>query len=127
MAARSFQVALSAVPIRLSDVYIGLTMPGPGGPATNIGGSTSTPNPASDIAYRQIVLSASGAAAFIGGSDMAGTGANPVSGTNYGLRLDSTATTPAQILGAYETGPMKLSDLWVVGAGATLHVLATPF
>ena len=127
MAARSFQIVLGAGATRLSDVYLGLTAGGVSGPQTNIGGGVSTPDARSDVPYRQIILSASGAAAFIGGSDMAGTGTTPVSSATYGLRLDSTATFPATLLGAYETGPIKLSDLWASGSGATLHILATPF
>lgn len=127
MAARSFQITLTAGATRLSDVYIGLTAGGPGGPAENIGGSAGKPDVRSDVAYRQIIVSASGAAAFIGGSDMAGTSSTPVSSTTYGLRLDSTATVPAQIFGPFETGPMKLSDYWASGGSAILHILAIPF
>lgn len=130
MAARSFQLTLAATPTRLSDAYIGLTDASRGG---NIGGAPGLPDARSDVPYRQIVIQAAGAAAFVGGSDMAASALSPdanhgpVSSTIYGVRLDSTATVPAQIFGAYETGPMKLSDLWAAGAGATLHILAFPF
>lgn len=127
MAARSFQIALGAGATRLSDVYIGLTMGAEGGPATNIGGSASTPNARSDVPYRTIVFYASGAAAFVGGSDMAGTGSTPVSSSTYGVKVDSAAGVPPLVLGAFDQGPMKLSDYWASGSGSTLHILAIPY
>lgn len=127
MAARSFQIALGAGATRLSDVYIGLTMATNVSPNENVGGSAGSPNAKSDVPYRQIVFYATGAAAFIGGSDMAGTGSTPVSSTTFGVKVDSAAGVPPLVLGAYETGPMKLSDFWASGTGSTLHILATQF
>lgn len=128
MAARSFQIALTAGATRLSDVYLGMTQGDVGGPLTNIGGGPGKPDARSDIAYAQIIISASGAAAFIGSDkDMSGNGTTPVSSTTYGLRMDSTATVPAQTFGPFERGPMKLSDYWASGSGSTLHILAVPF
>lgn len=122
MAARSFQIALGAGATRLSDVYLGLK----DGVGNNIGGSAGVPDARSDVPYRQLVFNASGAAAFIGGSDMAGTSTTPVTSTTYGTKVDS-ASTIAQVIGAYDQGPLKLSDLWASGAGSTLHILATPY
>ncbi len=127
MAARSFQIALGAGATRLSDVYIGLTRGGPGGPAENIGGSAGNPDARSDVPYRAVVFYATGAAAFVGGSDMAGTSLTPVSSTTFGVKVDSAAGVPPLTVGAFEAGPMKLSDYWASGAGSTLHILAVPF
>jgi hypothetical protein len=128
MAARSFQIALTAGATRLSDVYIGLTAGGPGGPADNIGGSAGNPDARSDVPYREIFLFSSGAVAFVGGSDMAGTSTTPVSSTTWGMKIQQDAATAPPIdLGPYDTGPMKLSNFWASGAGATLHILAIPY
>lgn len=137
MAARSFQITLTTAITRLSDVYIGMTPssePGSiggfaGGPNENIGGTTGNPDARTDVPYRQIILQASGADAVIGGQDM---GPNvkapltPLSPTNYGAKIQQ-ASTIGQVLGAYDQGPMKLSDFYATGTGAVLHILATPY
>ena len=41
--------------------------------------------------------------------------------------VDNTFTGPGVSLGPFEAGPIKLSDLWVAGAGATISVLGIPF
>jgi hypothetical protein len=104
MAARHFQLTLAAAAQRLSDVY---------------GDGVGVVNAANDLPYRQLLLSATGADAFVGDDA-------EVDSTDYGALVDSTALTPV-VLGPFETGPLKLSDLYVAGAGATLHVLAIPF
>jgi len=117
MAAKSFQITLTAAAKRLSDVYLGQTAGGPGGPAENIGGGVSTPDARSDIAYRQILFTTE-ADAFLGA-------ASTVTSTTYGIKI-ATAATVAVGIGPYETGPVKLSDLWAAGSGV-LHILAIPF
>lgn len=107
MAARSFQLTLAAGAKRLSDVY---------------GDGTSVVNAVKDIPYREIHLSPSGADAFIGGSDH---GLN-TSSNDYGNKVDADALVPHKI-GPFETGPVKLSDLYAAGASSTLHILAIPF
>lgn len=103
MALRSYQLALAATPKRLSDVY--------GGPL----------DPAKDIPYRQLILQSEGADLYIGTD-------NTVSTTNYGVKASVVGqSTPGGGLGPFSTGPLKLSDLWAVGAGATLHILGVPF
>jgi hypothetical protein len=136
MAARSFQIALTAGVTRLSDVYNGLTpatlaklgISGgfSGGPNENIGGTPGSPDARTDVPYRQILLIASGATAYIGGADMGPAATTPVSSTNYGMSVLTTGLV-AQVIGAYDQGPLKLSDLYASGAGATLHILATPY
>lgn len=105
MAARSFNLTLAAAAVRLSDVY---------------GDGATVVNAAHDIPYRQVLLAASGADAFVGAGDQS------VTSSDYGIQVDSTALVPASI-GPFETGPVKLSDLYAAGAGATLHILAIPF
>ena len=100
MAIRSYNLTLGAAAARVSDAY---------------GGALTA---AKDIPYRQILLSSSGADAFVGDSD--------VSTTVYGVKLDSTDLQPVY-LGGFDEGPLKLSDLYAGGAGATLHILAIPY
>lgn len=117
MAAKDFQLVLAAAAKRLSDVYIGTVAPD----GTQIGGSVGVPDGRTDIPYRQLILSAEGAAAFVGA-------ASDVSSTNYGTRVEiGAAGSEAISIGPFSTGPVKLSDFWVAGAGATLHVLGIPY
>lgn len=106
MAARSFQLVLAAAAQRLSDVY---------------GDGVGVVHAAHDLPYRQILLTAAVADAFLGGPDH---GVDTTS-VNYGLRVEFVLQ-PVTI-GPYETGPVKLSDLWAAGNGSTLHILAIPF
>lgn len=101
--ARHFTLALGAAALRVSDVY---------------GDGAGVVNAAHDLPYRQLLVSASGAKAYLGEST--------VSTTDYGVLLDNMSLEPVA-LGPFETGPVKLSGLYAVGAGATLHVLAIPF
>lgn len=102
MAARSFNLSLNAAAKRLSDVY---------------GDGPSVINAANDIPYRQICLEAETGAVQIGA-------ASTVSATLYG---NSIATGATLILGPFDAGPLKLSDLWAFSAGATtLHILGIP-
>ena len=107
MAARDFQIVLAAAALRLSNVYGGI--------------ANAEPDAGLNIPYRQLLLSAEGAVAFVGA-------ASDVTATNYGVRVEigATAVDPVSI-GPFETGPVKLSDLWAAGAGATLHILAIPY
>jgi hypothetical protein len=98
MPAASFQLVSTAVPQRLSDVYLD----GPG-----------VVNAAHDIPYRQLILQAS-AAVTIGE-----TSAKAATGIPIGVAGTIT-------LGPFDTGPLKLSEFWVVGA-ATLSILGIPY
>src|SRR5262245_48816239 len=104
MALRSYQLALAATPKRLSDVY--------GGPL----------DAAKDIPYRQLFFQAEGADLYIG-SD------STVSTTNYGVKaiVTGSSNAPGGGLGPFDSGPIKLSDFWAVGAGATIHIVGVPF
>jgi hypothetical protein len=103
---RTFQLALAATQKRLSDVY---------------GGSSGILDPKTDIPYRYLVLQAEAAAAYLG-SDPA-----TLSTTTYGNKVDNTNTGQGCILGAFDAGPIRLSDLYALGAGSTLHILGIPF
>ena len=98
----TYQLTLAATVKRVSDVY---------------GGTPSTPDEGKNIPYRQLLLSATGAAATIGST-------NGVTAAT-GLVL-ATAAAPLSI-GPFPTGAVKLSDLYAIGAGATLTVLGVPF
>jgi hypothetical protein len=98
----TLQLTLAATAKRVSDVY---------------GGTAGVPDETKNIPYRQLLLSATGAAATIGGTS-AVTAAT-------GLVLALTAA-PLSI-GPFPTGPVKLSDLYAIGAGSTLTILGVPF
>lgn len=109
MAARDFQITLTAAAKRLSDVY---------------GIAADAPQPLfakADIPYRQILLSAETAVGFVGADNL-------VTSTKYGIRVEigATAVEPVSI-GPYESGPVKLSDFWAAGNTCVLHILAIPF
>lgn len=102
MGLRSYSLALAASPAkRLSDVY---------------GDGTGVVNAANDIPYRQIVLSALGATGYVGSASTVTTS----TGTPVAVGTPVT-------LGPFATGPMKLSDFYGIGAGATLNILGVPF
>lgn len=104
MAARHFNITLAAGAKRLSDVF--------GGPVG------AQPDAALDLPYRQILLTAA-VDAFIGDDSAVNTS------TDYGIKVASASTFPVSI-GPFETGPVKLSQLWGAGGGV-LHILAIPF
>lgn len=109
MAARDFQLTLAATAKRLSDVY--------GGAAG------ADPTAANDIPYRQLLFTATGGDVFIGSDQDSGAA---TTSTTFGIQVDSTALSPTSI-GPFETGPIKLSQLWAAGASATVHMLGIPF
>jgi hypothetical protein len=102
MALRSFSLTLSASAKRVSDVY---------------GGAASVRDAATDITYRQLLVQATGADAYLGDS-------TAVSAAT-GMKL--TAGAAPVSIGPFDSGPIKLSDLWGIGAGATLQVVGVPF
>jgi hypothetical protein len=102
----SGQLILAAAAQRLSNVYGGASL-------------GNVVNAVQDLPYRQILLMADGADAFIGQDDL-------TTSTVWGTKVDSTDLQPVT-LGPFTTGPVKLSDLWVAGAGATLHFIGVPF
>lgn len=108
-----YTLTLSGAAQRLSQVY----------PS---GANDARPTAAEDLPYRQVILQAdpaNGAVVYIGG-------ASTVSATSHGASLDPTQATAQDrlSLGPFETGPVKLSDLWVLGTAAQrLMVLAIPF
>lgn len=106
MALRSFQLVLAAAAQRLSNVYGGQS-------ANNVIWA------ADDIPYRQVLLMADGADAFIGADAT-------VTSVVWGTKVDSTDLQPVYI-GSYSDGAVKLSDIWIAGAGATIHVSGIPF
>lgn len=112
MAFRGYLLTLSGVPQRLSDVYqdgLGVV------------------NAAHDVPYRQLLLQSGDATHIIYiGTD------NLVSASHYAVHLDAvTANTivhPPLPLGPFESGPLKLSDFWVVGtANDVLAISGVPF
>lgn len=100
MALRHYTLTLSASAQRLSAAF---TDPSVGG--------------AEDVPYRQVLLRASGADAKVGGSG--------VTSTN-GLNVNSTTGEPI-VFGPFDQGPVKLSQIYALGSGATLHIVGIPF
>lgn len=96
------QLALAAGVKRVSDVY---------------GGTASVPDETKNIPYRQLILSATGAAATIGST----------SAVTVATGIVIPIAGPPLVLGPFPTGPVKLSDLYGIGAGSTLTVLGVPF
>lgn len=106
--AQSFQFVLSGAAQRLSDVY---------------GGAPSADNPAADIPYRTIVLQNQSGARVMTIHNSA-----LVSATVFSLKLDFTSTVPPLVIGSYDSGPIKLGELWVFGTAADkLGILAIPY
>ena len=99
---KTFNLALAAGAKRLSDVY---------------GSGVGVVDEAKNIPFRQLLFTSSAADAYIGDS--------AVSTTN-GVKVASAGVQPVS-LGPFESGPVKLSDLYAVGAGATLQILGVPF
>ena len=102
MGLRTYSLTLAATVKRGSDVY---------------GDGANVVNAANDIPYRQISLQAASADAYVGSSSAVTT----ATGTPI------LAGAAPLVLGPFETGPVKLSDLYVLGAGATLSILGVPF
>ena len=113
MAVKHYTLTLSGAAQRLSQVY-------------SSGANNAQPSAAQDLPYRQVILQAdpaNAAVVYLGGD-------SGVSSTNHGASLDPTQATAQDrvSLGPFETGPVKLSDLWVLGtASQRLMVLVVPY
>jgi hypothetical protein len=95
------QLVLAASPAkRLSDVY---------------GGTAGVPDESKNIPYRQLIITSAGASATLASSQPITTG-----------KVLAVADPPL-VLGPFSTGPVKLSDLYAIGAGATLTIVGVPF
>ena len=102
MAVKVFTLALAAGAKRLSDVY---------------GDGAGVVNDVKNVPYRQLFFTASGADAFLGESTVS---------TTNGLKVASAGVSPVT-LGPFQSGALKLSDFYAVGAGATIQVLGVPY
>lgn len=100
MSLRHFTLTITAAAQRLSSVL-----------------SPTTPGGSADEAYREIQLTTE-TDCFIGNS--------AVTTADYGVKILSAATLPVKI-GPFESGPVKLSEIYVVGTSGKLHVLGVPF
>lgn len=105
MASRSYQLTITAAPQRLS---VALPAPDPSRGGTE------------DEAFREIWLSCE-TDCFLGSSSSLTT-------TTYGKKLFAdAATTPLYKIGPFDAGPVKLSDLFVVGTSGILHIFGIPY
>lgn len=112
MAIRSYVLTLNAAAQRLSSVL-----------------GNTTPGGTDDHGMRQIILQADPANANVvyGAGDNIGSA---ISSTNHGFSLDPTQATAQDRIsfGPFETGAVKLSDLWVLGtASQRLMITVVPF
>lgn len=98
----TLQLALAATVKRVSDVY---------------GGVAGTPDETKNIPYRQLLISSTGASATLGST----------SGVTAATGLVIPTTAAPLSIGPFPTGAVKLSDLYAIGAGATLTILGVPF
>jgi hypothetical protein len=101
MSARNYQLTITAAPQRLSAAL----------PDTERGGKQ-------DEACRQILLQTE-TDCFIGASSAMTT-------SIYGFKLLSATTTPVPI-GPFPDGPVKLSDIFVIGTSGVLHIFTIPY
>ena len=114
MAFKAYQLTLSGAAQRLSNAYGLGAMPSP----------VTVAFAAADLPLRQITLQALTAVAaiiYVGDS-------SAVSATVHGFRIDPTDTQQPIVLGPFESGPIKLSDFWVLGtANDVLVIGAIPY
>lgn len=108
MAARDYSLTLTGVAQRLSSVLAN----------TEVGG----PN---DEGFRQLLFSAdpaNTAAIYVGSS-------SSVSSSAHGFSLDPTQASQQPVaLGPFERGPIKLSEIWVIGTNnEKLHLFGVPY
>lgn len=102
MSVRHYNLAITAAAQPLSNALT---------PATR-GGSA-------DEACRQVILSTE-TDCFIGGSG--------VTTSVYGYKVfAATNATEPLVIGPFDAGPVKLSDIYVVGTSGNLHILAIPY
>ena len=90
------------------------------------GAGNAQPTAAEDLPFRQLRLQqvpANTAVIYVGASDT-------ISATNHGASLDPTQASAVDSLelGPFDAGPIKLSDLYVLGsANERLAILGVPF
>lgn len=109
---KAYTLTLSGAAQRLSQVL-------------TTGAANAQPHPSEDWPLHQLILQADPANANVVyiGSD------NTVSATTAGVALDPTQATAQDrvSLGPFAVGPVKLSDVWVLGTAAQrLFVLTVP-
>ena len=97
-----YTLALAASAKRVSDVY---------------GGTAGVPDETKNVSFRQLLVTATGAAATLGGPGVT---------TTTGITVSNTAPLPLSI-GPFNSGAVKLSDLYAVGAGSTITVVGVPY
>jgi hypothetical protein len=102
----SGQLVLAAAAQRLSNAYGGASL-------------GNAIDPKADIPYQQVLLMADAADAFLGHDTL-------TTSTVWGTKVDSTDLQPVTLATSRTGAPIKLSDLWVAGAGSTLHFLGIP-
>jgi hypothetical protein len=102
----SGQLALAAAAQRLSNAYGGASL-------------GNVVNALQDVGFRHLLLSADAADAFVGQDAL-------TTSVVWGVKVDSSDLQPTP-LGPFDAGPVKLSDLWVAGAGSTIHFIGITY
>lgn len=113
MALVHYTLLLNGSPQRLSSVFTS-------------GAGNAQPSDAENIPFRQLHIQqvpANANVIYVGAS-------SAVSATNHGVSLDPTQASAGDRLdlGPYDSGPLKLSDIWVLGTNnERVAVLGVPF
>jgi hypothetical protein len=71
-----------------------------------------------DESYRELSITCE-TDCFLGSSSSLTT-------STYGIKVLAAATLPVKI-GPFDAGPVKLSDIWVIGTSGKLHVLGITY
>lgn len=100
-------LTLTGVAQRLSQVYAS-------------GAGNVDPTAAEDIPYRQVILAADPA-----NTNVVYIGASTLTSTSFGFSLDPTQASQEPVsLGPFDTGPLKLSEIWALGTNAERLMIA---
>ena len=101
MAVRDFTLTITAAAQKLSTALANTERGGP-----------------QDESYRQLIITTE-TDCFLGSSSSLTT-------SNYGYKVVSAQTLPV-VIGPFDAGPVKLSDLWVIGTSGKLHILGVTY
>ncbi len=100
MSVRHFTLTITAAAQRLSSVL-----------------ADTQPGGTRDEAYSELQISTE-TDCFIGKSD--------VTTADYGIKVLAAATLPVKI-GPFNSGPVKLSEIYVIGTSGKLHIFGIPY
>jgi hypothetical protein len=100
---KSYSLVLAVTAKRVSDAF---------------GDGAGVVTESKNIPFRQLIFTASGADGYLGDSTVT---------TTTGIKVGSAAGSEPISIGPFDTGPVKLADLYAIGSGATLQILGVPY